>query len=747
MRRVVFSWQLAVCSYCQLPTVNCQLPTENSNLFVRLLVTILLLFVFVCLRAQHPVTFFTKAEAAAVKKDLNKYPLLTQSFNEIKKDVDAWTGKDIDVPLPKDAGGGYTHDRHKANYMLMFNSGVLYNLTGDAKYAALVKGLLMKYAALNPTLKKHPQATSSSPGHIFWQALNDANWLVYSGMAYDLIKSSLTAAEIKAIEDGAFKPEVDFFTKDLKNWFNLIHNHGVWACAGVGIVGIATDNKEYVDMALYGTEKNGKSGLIAQMDNLFAPDGYYTEGPYYVRYAILPYYLFANALQHARPELKVFEHRNRILQKALLAGLQQTNLDGRFFPLNDAIKDKDYTTNEMITAIDIAWDMYGRDEGLMVVANKQGHVLLNKGGASVAAAIATAKSIPDYYPYKSVEFTDGVKGDEGGVSLMRNSLTTLIFKYTAHGLSHGHFDKLNINLFDKGNEVLTDYGSARFVNIEQKYGGRYLPENDGYATQTIAHNTIVVDEASHFNGDEKTAEKYHSEKLFSDVKNNVVAAKETNAYKGVRMQRNLYMIDNLIVDVFNVNADAEHQYDLPFHYDGQIINTSVQYNAYSKKQEPLGSRNGYQFLWKEAEASVADTTVQLTFLNGTTFYTISSLIQDSAKLFFTRSGANDPKFNLRHEPAWIIREKGKDKVFVNVIEIHGKYDAVAEMSSNSYPSVKQIKLLQNDEELSVVEITAGKKSILIAQANKDIDPNKKHSFNREQVRLEWTGPYTIKHIN
>jgi oligo-alginate lyase len=712
-----------------------------------LLTTILLLLMSVCLRAQHPFTFFTKAEAAAVKKDLGKFPLLTQSFNEIKKDVDAWIGKDIDVPLPKDAGGGYTHDRHKSNYMLMFNSGVLYNLTSDVKYAALVKSLLMKYAALNPTLKKHPQATSSSPGHIFWQALNDANWLVYTGMAYDLIKSTLTAAEIKTIEEGTFKPEVDFFTKDLKGWFNLIHNHGVWACAGVGIAGIAMDNKEYVDMALYGTAKDGKSGFIAQMDNLFSPDGYYTEGPYYVRYAILPYYLFANALQHARPELKVFEHRDRILQKALLAGLQQTNLDGRFFPMNDAIKDKDYTTNELVTALGIAWDVYGKDEGLLVVANKQGRVLLNKGGAGIAAAIATAKNIPAYYPYKTVEYADGVKGDEGGVSLLRNALSTLIFKYTSHGLSHGHFDKLNINLFDKGNEILTDYGSARFVNIEQKYGGRYLPENDAYASQTIAHNTLVVDETSHFNADEKISEKYHSEKLFSDVKNNAAAAKETNAYKDVRMQRNVYLVGNLIVDIFNVNADTDHQYDLPFHYDGQIINTSFQYNAHTKNLETLGNKNGYQFLWKEAEARVADTTVQLTFLNGRSFYTISSLIQDSAKLFFTRSGANDPKFNLRREPAWIIRARGKNKSFVNVIEIHGKYDAVAEMSSNSYPSVKQIKLLQNDEELSVVGVTAGSRVIIIAQTNKDFNPNKKHSFNQGAVRIEWAGPYTIKYIN
>ena len=103
----------------------------------------------VFLYAQHPTTFFTKTEAANVKKNLTRYPLLTQSYNEIKIDVDQWIGKDVDVPLPKDAAGGYTHDKHKANYMLMFNSGILYNLTGDEKYATLVKNILFNNTALN----------------------------------------------------------------------------------------------------------------------------------------------------------------------------------------------------------------------------------------------------------------------------------------------------------------------------------------------------------------------------------------------------------------------------------------------------------------------------------------------------------------------------------------------------------------------------------------------------------------------
>ena len=47
------------------------------------------------------------------------------------------------------------------------------------------------------------------------------------------------------IADGTCKPEVNYLVKGIgNNWFNWIDNHGVWACAGVCIVGIAADNIE-----------------------------------------------------------------------------------------------------------------------------------------------------------------------------------------------------------------------------------------------------------------------------------------------------------------------------------------------------------------------------------------------------------------------------------------------------------------------------------------------------------------------
>jgi hypothetical protein len=710
------------------------------------------------LNAQtHPFLFLNKQDASTLlqaTKSKESTSVLKTSFMETKKEVDQYVGKEVDVPIPKDPAGGYTHDKHKANYMLMFNAGILYNITGEAKYALLVKNMLLKYAVLNPTLKKHPQSTSPFSGHLFWQSLNDANWMVYTGLAYDLIYNYLTADERKIIEIGAFKPEVDYFTIDLKDWYDRLHNHSVWACAGVGIIGLATNNKDYIDMALYGSDKKGKVGFIAQMDNLFSPDGYYTEGPYYTRYAILPYMVFANALENANPKLKIFEHRDSILQKALITCLQLTNINGSFFPLNDALKEKDFTSNELVTAIDIARNRYGNDNGLLTVAKKQNRVSLDKGGLLVSNALKSNK-IENYFPYKSIESKDGVLGDEGGISVLRNganeNLSSLIFKYASQGLGHGHFDRLSINVFDKGNEILQDYGSARFIGIEQKFGGRYLNENTQYAAQTIAHNTLVQDEISHFGGDIELGQQYHADKVFSDFTNSnvkVVSAVDKNAYKGTELKRTLFLIDSIegrkyIIDLFTVNSSSVHQYDLPFHYNGQVMSTNFKYTT-PKTLETFGKHDGYEFLWKEAEAKVNQGIAQFSFLNKDKFYTISTLTNDSTNIYLTRIGANDPNFNLRSETSIVFRKTNQNPVFLSVVEMNGFYDTRNEFSYDSYANVKEIKILQQDEKTTIFKIVLKTCSLLFALSNKSVDKNEKHDVTLSSEHIKWDGPYYFK---
>ena len=99
---------------------------------------------------------------------------------------------------------------------------------------------------------------------------------------------------------------------------------------------------------------------------------------------------------------------------------------------------------------------------------------------------------------KSVELKDGADGNQGAIGILRSKGLTLVMKYAKHGMGHGHFDRLGYMLFDKGKEVIQDYGAARWVNIEHKDGGGYLKENKTWAKQTIAHNTLVLNRESQF---------------------------------------------------------------------------------------------------------------------------------------------------------------------------------------------------------------------------------------------------------
>jgi hypothetical protein len=157
----------------------------------------------------------------------------------------------------------------------------------------------------------------------------------------------------------------------------------------------------------------------------------------------------------------------------------------------------------------------------------------------------------------------------------------------------------------------------------------------------------------------------------------------------------------------------------------------------------LGKKNGYQYLWKEAEANVANTMVQFSFMNGKTFYSLSSLIQDSAKLFFARSGANDPDFNLRHDPLFIIRKNASNQTFVSVLEIHGKYDPVMETSSGGTSSVQQIKLLEDNQEMTVATMLINGQTVLICECRNDTSSNSQHQYKLGGQKFEWIGPFAI----
>ncbi|PWJ58458.1 alginate lyase [Dyadobacter jejuensis] len=708
--------------------------------------------------AQRGSVLMDPSDASQIQQSLGQFALLDKSYEDLKQLADGAIAQPMDVPVPKDPAGGYSHEQHKRNYQAIQAAGICYSVSKDQRYVKFVKDILLQYSRLIPTLKNHPQAKGSSPGRLFHQALNDCNWVAYSVQGYDAVYSELTPAERSQIESSVFRPLATFLTRDLESWFNLVHNHGVWAVSAVGMTGFVLKDKELVEKAILGTKKDGKGGFLAQLNTLFSPDGYYTEGPYYVRYALLPFFLFAQAIEMNQPERKIFDYRNQILKKAFYAALQQTNSDGKFIPINDALKEKGWDTRELVTAASIVFQRYGADATLLDMIRQQGRVLLNKGGLAIAKLDKQLGSESPHFERKSVIFSDGPMGRDGGIAILRNGVqqqqTSLVFKFTGHGLSHGHYDKLMLALYDDGNEILTDYGAARFLNVEPKFGGRYLPENHSFAMQTIAHNTVVVDEASHFGGKEAVAEKESGQLYFadlSDANQQIISAKAATAYKDVTLQRTLLMLNDstldkpIVLDLFRVLSAQKHQYDLPFYYKGQLIKTNLPYQAATKVQTTLGESNGYQHLWKQAEAKPNASAFTLTWLNDSRFYSVTTATDTATQVILARVGANDPDFNLRPEPALIVRQQwAKGGTFLSVIEPHGHFDPTAETASGAESNVKEAKIIYDTAVATVVDVwlNSGHK-IRLAVANNDAASGQSHSLSLPDGTLSWKGYYQL----
>ncbi len=723
---------------------------------------------------DHPSLILTKAGVEKIRTELGNVPLFDISLEAIKKEVDAEMALGIDTPIPKDFSGGYTHERHKRNFLIMQKAGVLFQILQDEKYAVYLKDMLFQYEAMYKDLPIHPQERSYARGKLFWQCLNDSNWLVYVSQAYDCIYDWLSKKERNQLEKNLFRPFADFISVENPQFFNRVHNHSTWGNAAVGLIGLVMGDDELIQRALYGIEDDGlevggkdndggtikeegqKAGFLANVDEPFSPDGYYTEGPYYQRYAMYPFLIFAEGLHNVRPDVKIFEHKDSVLLKSVNTLIELSDADGEFFPLNDGQKGMSYYSRELVTAVDIAYYYGGKNPGLLSIAEKQGQVLLDDSGLAVAIGVHDGKAEP--FVKKSVNLTDGADGKQGGVGILRygNEDLTLVFKYAAQGLSHGHYDKLSFSLYEKGDEVLQDYGLARFVNIEQKGGGNYLKENTTWAKQTIAHNTLIQNETSHFKGEYEIGSKHHSDLYFFDASNpnvQVVGAIEKNAYPGTEIHRTMAMIKApefekpFLLDIMKVKSNTENQYDLPFYFMGQVMQTNFEYDSPSPLTI-LGKENGYQYLWIEGQGKPASENTKLLWMNDGKFYTLTSDTNASDELLFTRLGANDPEFNLRRDAALMIRRKNsKNTIFATVIEPHGSYSPVSEFAVNSNSNIADLKVVLDDENYTALTIADIKGNTqLFILSNKDASKSTEHQLKINNKDYRWTGPFYYSNI-
>jgi len=623
------------------------------------------------------------------------HEVISTALDKLNSKVSSALLAPIDVPLPTDPGGGYTHEKHKANYSAIKDVGTLYLLTKNSEYFDFTRAMLIEYAKLYPTLGLHPQQKNQGPGKLFWKILNEEVALVHFIQGFDAIKYDLNTEDSTFIVDGLLLPMVEFIRDDSERTFRKIHNHAMWGAAAVGMTAMVLNDEELLLDALYGPDNDSLCGYFAMVDQLFSPDGYYSEGPYYQRYALMPLVLLAQALEINRPELNVFEFKDGVILKSIETGFELSDCRGYFFPVNDAVKSKSIETPELGYALPIIY-AYGGKQSKWIDA-----IAIN-GNCMITDALVNIGSRTEQFARASRFISDGADGSVGGMAILRSSEScdglTSVLKFGTHGMGHGHFDQLGLQVFAEGTPFITDYGASRFHNVPQKEGGRYLPENNTWANQTIAHNTITIGKKSQHNGNDGAADRSVSHllhKSFSDTMS-VIVALDSSAYSGSQLLRYHVMLTlnkrPYLLDIQSVKNRESLPIDAPFFYEKSLVNSDPVLKYETTSLTPLGTDAGYQHLWKTGYSEQTKSSLH-TWQMGSGFITMYNAAIQPYSTVAVKTGANDPNHNLISTEGLILETmESRHQAICTIFEQHGSYDPVFETTQGAYGSIENLEI-------------------------------------------------------
>ena len=139
--------------------------------------------------------------------------------------------------------------------------------------------------------------------------------------------------------------------------------------------------------------------------------------------------------------------------------------------------------------------------------------------------------------------------------------SSLILSYGPSG-SHGHPDKLSIDLFANGDVLMPSPGiDFPYFNNDR------IPS--WYHT-TLSHNTLTVDESPQSDGGSGGGLAAHAEQLVfaPSARVGLERASTDTAYDGVIMDRAVFLTDGYLADLFAAFSAKPHTFDLAWHVSG-----------------------------------------------------------------------------------------------------------------------------------------------------------------------------------
>jgi hypothetical protein len=457
----------------------------------------------------HPRLLLSPSDVAAIKGRIGKSEWAKAYHDDLKKRGDEWLARAIELPprgsqwyhwyaCPKHGtrlktegptrhvcptGGevyaGYPYDdvvlsaEHDRLAAAVRDLGLLYQLSGDKRYAAKAREILLAYADryLSYPLHNTRNEPKVGGGRVGPQTLDESTWLIPMAQGADAVWETFAPTEIESLKTKLFYPAAEV----IRQHGMKIHNIQCWKNSAVGLVGLL-----FGDATLVADAIDSEHGYQAQMAQGVNADGAWYEGAwgyhFYTMDAVRP---LTEAAFRCNIDLYGDAYK-----KMFLAPIELAMPDGRLPAFNDS-----KTASAKGNAnYEIALARY-KDPRFALPLTKSSRRTL-QAFVSGVESLPPAPSAPEpsrNYPASGYAvLRAGAGADASGKTQGVLSRTWLCLKYGPHGGGHGHPDKNSFVLYGAGRILADDPGTAN-------YG---VPIQLGWYKTTLAHNTLVVDETN-----------------------------------------------------------------------------------------------------------------------------------------------------------------------------------------------------------------------------------------------------------
>jgi hypothetical protein len=412
--------------------------------------------------------------------------------------------------------------------------GIAYRLTGEKRYADAARALLLAYAGRYLAYPLHTIRGEAKVGggRVGSQTLDESTWLIPVCQGADLVWDALPEDDRAAVASKLLLPAAKEVILPHKMG---VHNIQCWKNSAVGLAGFLLGDEALIRAAIYDSDR----GYWTQVRKGVLADGTWWEGAWgYHFYTVSAIWPLTEAARNCGIDLYGPEYR-RMVEAPLALAMPNLRLPAFSDSAEVDLKGR-------ATAYELAFARYGdpRFARLVSTTTRKNDSALWFGADALPKA--------DDTPLRSL------LAEASGCAILARgageSATWLALRCGPHGGGHGHPDKLGFQLYARGQVVAPDAGITR-------YGS---PLHAGWYKTTLAHNTLVVDEASQQPAEGKCL-------AFGSAAGEDVVVADAGAIdkQGLRFVRAAVLLDeNLVVVIDQVRCGKERTLDLAVHLRG-----------------------------------------------------------------------------------------------------------------------------------------------------------------------------------